>query len=627
MIFKFKHRNKKKKKPKKEKKKFKFSSKFKGSIGFMYPFGYVDTDPYLFLGKKVISVFDVTFIYGSNRPDVIGWVTKLIPSSLLDSGKVLFVQRQKGIDKETEDDITNKTLASSIETMANTKDKDAKESAKNSSRITDMQISASLSKNDIMIDSDVMLIVRADTPEDVERTIYEMKINYKNDSVRGVMITRRTGEQLKSLHDLLLSVHGDHYHNTDMSTVAAGRLFLPSVGFSDPRGVMVGTDIHSLIARNTSVIDFSEVKDAVIYMGGVQPFVSIGGYEGGAFMQNGGTAVAHVIADGNYLRGGRTHYIVLSQNNFHTTDSLYFDMKKEGINPFEVFGTPETVQADANATFDKINTMLLIAAGVENNDYIKNHLKNELIDWYTYKAKGNGIYTDDPEHNPVQAQKILATKDHQDYPTPADFLLNMNNMVSAAALSSPEERRDAKLMYETLSTLVNSYPSIFDKHTTLPDVFKAKDRNIYYDLSNLGEDIKITSITFLNTLAYVTHRALPGETIVIEGLDEINLPVQSLAIYKRRMEKKGIHLISVFEHIKNPVNPASYDTFTGRLSQQDMVVLGGITEDDAKKFSSSWQQDLPITVVKQLVAANKGILYFYRRRDHIGALVDTHLIL
>ena len=623
-------RNKKKKrlkKPKKTRKKKKFGkliNKFKGELGFMYPWGYVDTDPYLFLGKKVISIFDVTFVYGDNRPDVIGWVNKFIPSTLIESGKVIFVQRQKGVDKDTQNDITSKTLASSIITMASSDDKDAQEDSKNSDRIQDMQMSASLAKNNIMIDSDLMLIVRADTPEDIERAVYELKMCWKNELVRGVMVTRRTGQQLKSLREMILEVHGDIYHNTDMSAVAAGRLFLPSVGFSDPRGVMIGTDRQSIIERNTSVVDFSEIRNAVIFMGGVQPYVSIGGYEGGAFMQNGGSAVAHVIADGNYLNGGRTHYIVLSQNSFHTTDSLYFDMSKETINPFEVFGKPETVQNDANDTFDKINTMLLRAAGAENNDYIKNHLKQELIDWYTYKANGNGIYAHDPEHDPIKAQRILATKDHENYPRPSDFLLNMNNMLSAADM---DERKDVKLMYRTMSNLVDSYPIVFDKATTLPDVFRAKDRNIYYDLSKISENPTIISIIFLNVLAYVTHRALPGETIVIEGLDEINLPVESLEIYKRRMEHKGINLISVFERMNNPINPISYENFVGRLSQQDMVVLGGITEKDAKNFSKSWQQELPSIVAHQLEAANPGILYFYRKRDHIGAIVDTHLIL
>ncbi|MBD5430508.1 hypothetical protein [Lactobacillus sp.] len=573
-----------------------------------------------------MAIFDIVFQYGTNRPAGIGWTTNLIPRGYLDNGQVMFIQRQKGVDKETEQNIVGKTLSSSMSTMANTDDDDAKEAANNSDRIQDIQLAAALAKNNIMVDSDILMIVRANTPKDVESVISELKLDYKNSSVRGVMIVRRTGEQLKSLRESLISVHGDHYHNTDMSSVSAGRLFMPSVGFSDSQGVIVGEDVHSLINRNTAVIDFSDIKSAVIYMGNVQPFVSIGGYEGGSFMQNGGTAVAHVIADGNYLNGGRTHHIVLSKNDYRTTDSLVFDMRKDAINPFEVFGTPETVQQDANTNFDKVSTMLLMAAGAENNDYIKQNLSSQIRHWFIYKAKGNGIYTEDPDNEPMKAQRILATNNHKDYPIPSEFLLHLNNMVTDASNTSSQEWRDAKLMYQTLDTLVTSYPSVFRRTTTLPNVYKAKDRNIYYDLSKLGEDKTLKSITFLNVLAYVTNRALPGETIVIEGLDEIDLPVKSLATYRERMDAKGINLISVFEHIKNPVNPFSYETFTGILNQQDMIVLGGITDEDAQQLGQNWQH-LPQTVISQLEAANDGILYFYRRRDHIGALIDTHLIL
>lgn len=614
-----------KKSKKKEKSK---TQKFQGESGFTYPFGYTATDPYLFLGKHtVISVFDTIFQYGTNNPAPIGWVTRLIPSEILQSGKISFIQRQKGVSKTTEESITSKNLVSNVITLSNSQNADAKSNAQNSSRVKDLELSADLAKSDIIVDSDVLLVVRAETPEEIEQVIHELKMNYKNDGVHGVMLVRRTGEQLKTLENMFVSVHGDSYHNTDMATVSAGRMFMPSAGFSDTHGVTVGMDVHSLIANNSAVIDFSNIRNAVIYMGDVQPLVSIEGMEGGTFMRNGGTAVAHVLADGNYLSGNRTHHIVLSQNDFHTTDSLVFDMSKESINPFEVFGDPETVQQDANANFDKVTTMMLMSAGVEDNEYIKNNLKKELIDWFTFSAKGNGIYSSDPENEPVRAQKILAGDDHENYPVPADFLLNLNNMVSDASKSSPEEKRDSKLMYESMATLATSYPSIFNKATTLPNIFKSKYRNIYYDLSNLGEDPKITAVSFLNVLAYVTHRALPGEMIVIEGLDEIDLPVESLMPYKKRMNRKGINLISVFEHIKQPVNPISYESFTGRLSQQDMVVLGGITADDVDEFSNSWQQELPQTVANQLKGASQGILYFYRKADRIGALVDTHLIL
>src|SRR5699024_678376 len=80
---------------------------FQGDRGFTYPLGYQDEDAYLFVGhhKQVISVFDVLIQYGTNNPATIGWLLNLIPREELESGRVIFVQRQKGMQKETENEI------------------------------------------------------------------------------------------------------------------------------------------------------------------------------------------------------------------------------------------------------------------------------------------------------------------------------------------------------------------------------------------------------------------------------------------------------------------------------------------------------------------------------------------
>lgn len=54
----------------------------------------------------------------------------------------------------------------------------------------------------------------------------------------------------------------------------------------------------------------------------------------------------------------------------------------------------------------------------------------------------------------------------------------------------------ADFLYNTLSTAFNEFPNIFHKETTLPDVYKATDRNIYYDISALGSNKKIASAVF-----------------------------------------------------------------------------------------------------------------------------------
>ena len=605
------------------------SKNFVGEHGFMYPYGYQETDAYLVLGKKtVISVFDVLFQYGTNNPAPIGWLVRIIPKEELESGRVAFVQRQKLMEKSTEEDIIEKRLRSNVVTIANTKTKSAKQNAQNATRLGDMSISEDLAGDEeSIVDSDVRLVVKAKTPQDVENVIDELKRAYKNADVKGVLLVRRTGEQLEELRTLLTKVSSDAWHNSDMATVSAGRLFLPSSGFSDSDGVFVGYDTSSLLLNNPAIIDFSKVKNAIVFMGNTSPNVSVGGLEGRGLVLNGGSAVAHVIAESNYLAGRRTHHIVLSEFKYHAGDNLIFDMSREGINPFEVFGTPDTVQKDANASFEKTTTMMMMVIKMLDDVMMASNLKTILIDWYINRASNHGIYTDDPDHFKTRAQRILANDDHENYPKPTDFMTELIANTARASAEGEVARREAKFMEDSLRTAFRTYPNIFGKATTIPDEFQPRHRNIYYDLSMVSDDKIITGAVFLNVLAYVTNRALEGEQIVIHGLDQIEVPLAPLLPYKERIERKNIGLITVFEKSESEINPKSFMRFVGRLSKQDAVVLGGLTTNELSYINESWRRNLPMPVEEQLLNSVDGILYFYRRHDRTGALIDTHLVL
>src|SRR5690625_6671051 len=98
--------------------------------------------------------------------------------------------------------------------------------------------------------------MKAKTPEKVDSVISELKRAYKNYDVKGVILVRRTGQQLKEMERLFTDVSADAWHSSDMTSTAAGRLFLPSSGFSDPAGTFVGRDASALLADNPSIIDF-----------------------------------------------------------------------------------------------------------------------------------------------------------------------------------------------------------------------------------------------------------------------------------------------------------------------------------------------------------------------------------
>lgn len=609
------------------------SSEEIGERGFTYPFGYKEEDAYIILGqKKFISIFDVLFQYGTNNPASIGWLLRLVPKEQIESGNIKFIQREKGMDKDREDDIIETEMEVNVSTLENSKDeKNAKERTQNSQRIRDMRDSGALAgEHDTIVDSDICLIVKSDSAEGVEQTLKEIKKAYKHNSVKGVMFVRRTGEQLNELKNLLTTVRADAWHSADMSTVSASKIFLPSSGFSDEQGVYVGTDISSLLSHNPSIVDFTGVRNAIVFMGGVSVYGSIGGFEGGSLLANSGSAVAHVMADSNYLAGKRTHHIMLSKSDYTSPDSLVFDMTKESINTLETFGSVETVQADATANFNKATAvMLLIAKTGSSEEKIKleAELKDLLVEWVINSANNGGIYTKNPERDPNRARRILATENHKDYPTLYDFLPALNSNVAKRATEGEGPRAVADFLYKTLKTAFNEYPNIFHKETTLPDSFKSNDRNIYYDLSGLENDRKVAGAVFLNTLAYVTNRALNGEQIIIHGLDNIEIPLDEIIPYKEIMERKNIGLITVFNGSEKAINPVTYSAFVGKLSRQDMVILGGLVPNELKDIETTWSRKLPEQVSKTLLESNQNILYFYRKRDRISALIKTHLIL
>lgn len=235
-------------------------------------------------------------------------------------------------------------------------------------------------------------------------------------------------------------------------------------------------------------------------------------------------------------------------------------------------GSPETVQSDANENFEKITQIFLLASNT-SNPYIKSRLKSIIVDWFINRAGGHGLYTDDPVNEPNQAQRILATDIHDNYPRPVDFLTELHTNITVSSNEGAESRRDANLLYETMYTLTQQYPNIFSSYITLLDEYSSNQKNIYYDISSFNKDSKIAGVIFLNVPSYVVHRALPGELIVIHGLDQMSLPVQTIVPYKKVIRSKNLGLITVFEERESDINPISFSEFCGPLSRQDMVVI------------------------------------------------------
>ncbi len=606
--------------------------KFKGQSGFVSDDGYVEYDGYV---KSIetgdyITVFDVLVKYGTHNPEVIGWLTQLIPSDQLKHGDIWFGYREKGMGKKTEDTIFSKTLNSKQASAKKAKpDKDLREQSKRELEDEDINLTRALTNDDEkIVDSDTVLVVRAKSPKDLEKTIGELRQNYKDNGILGFMFLRKTSQILDTLLNVAINISADVRHNSDMQTVAASRLFLPSSGFADEYGVYCGTDVHSFISDNSSIIDFSGIRHAVIHTGGTKGKVSIGGIEGASLVSNYGTAIAHVVAQDNYMvNGSRTHFINLNKFDYQFEDSRVFDMKDYTINPLEVYGTKETVEMDANSNIDKVVEIIMLLLNSSKEEF-RSVLTDTLVDWLIHRANGgSGMYTDDPKNEPTLAWRILATTNHQDYPTLTDFIPELQALLARESKKGDTAREKADMIYRSVRTASRRYPQVFKEKTNIPDSLSSTDRNIYYNLWSITNKA-IKSATFLNVLAYVSHRANVGDVVVVTGLDSIKVDPKILKPYRDKLDSKGIGLITTFEERDDSeVNIDTMNDFINPLVTQDLVVLGGVTLNSLNSITKSWGRELPDIVKEDLTENIPSRFYVYRSRDFANAIIDAQMIL
>lgn len=609
---------------------------FRGEPGFMAE-GYIDFDSYVRINQdgEYLSLFDVRFAPGTFNPASVGWQNMLIPTVPLRKGQIQFMKREKNMGKGEEDAILSSRLTSRLVTNVNEKiSDDSRENSRKEVEQRDLQLASELSKNDNLTDSDMTLIIKASSPERIEDTLDELRQNYKDRGLVGISFVRKTAIQRQELLDLPHKVSEDVFHASNVQTVIAGDLFLPSSGFADRYGTVVGSDIHSYLAGTPSIIDFHGVRHAVIMTGGIQGLISIGGGEGAQLVSNPGSGWAHLIADDNYLVDGtRTYHIYLTDfvGGYHAYDSRVFDMSKYTINTLETYGTKETVAQDANNNFDKVTEIIMLLMSNQNpSPSLRQTLQQRLVTWVTERAGVNGIYTRDPAREPNLAYRILATKNHETYPTLQDFIPDLQGLVAGASKVGERARQEAEILLNAVTTASMRYPSVFNEKTNIPDSFGYEDRNIYFDLSKVGGGTinakMLKGAVFLNTISYVANRAKPGDMVVVHGIDSVLVSPSVLGPYRDILDRKHIGLVTTFEGRGNQdMNIETLKDFVHSLVEQDVFIVGGLQPENQELIARNLGHPLPENVITDLSAQQPSIFYLYRSSDFGSAVIDTHL--
>src|SRR5699024_11446510 len=155
---------------------------------------------------------------------------------------------------------------------------------------------------------------------------------------------------------------------------------------------------------------------------------------------------------------------------YHSTNSNALAMQKLTLNTLEVYRTKENVEVDANDNFEKVTEIIMMLLGenaVSSDQYanISGMLKEQLIDWVIKRAGGNGIYTLDPQNEPTRAWRILATEQHQNYPTIGDVVLELDSDVARERKVGENADDRAQLLLRAVKKNVNQYTQASKSNT------------------------------------------------------------------------------------------------------------------------------------------------------------------
>ena len=100
------------------------------------------------------------------------------------------------MSKGTENEIFSKKLHSKKVTMLNSEEStDERENSKKELELADIRLTMDLAKNEHIVDSDISLVIWSDTPEQLKKTVDELRQNYKDSGIPGFMIVRKTFKQ------------------------------------------------------------------------------------------------------------------------------------------------------------------------------------------------------------------------------------------------------------------------------------------------------------------------------------------------------------------------------------------------------------------------------------------------
>lgn len=596
---------------------------------------------YLEMNKQFISVFRMSNKFGANHEaDGIGWFSRILPMASANADYT-FIERARTLPKTRRDEIEDKYLETSEgEAKDNSKAKTFRGLRNQDRRLFATELAAQRS----LVASDAHLIVKSVSEGGVDQGIKRHRNRITDMKLTGLRFTRLAGSQKSWFERLFKPFHPDRNSFIEPSSLYSRRMQLKSRGFNDRQGMPIGSPVQidgEFNPMDVSIMDFNDFRKQVV-IGGNGSFAPrfVWKKDGQTYKDStasGASIIAQSIANESWMRGKRVHHIMLRDVPYKSPDALEFDMSKEAINPLEVYGDWENIQSSVQLNFDKLIKMFDLLSGNKLNEYSKSNLAEVINDFYVNRANGNGIWTNDVEHEELKARKVLANEfNHQYYPKMAELIPALHNNVAVKSNQGEMSLRDAQQLETSLSNAVDSSRNVFNKATTLPDFIGNDHNQIYYNLETLDSNNNIYMAQLLNVLSYVsaTVREGSGDLVIIHGADNITKNVAPLvAEFRKRFLRRGIRLVWAFDENeldgKERITALDDENVYGELNKDvDYYVMSRLTPDAFEKLNAQFNGVLP-SVVKDVLTdyQEERAAYISRAKDGVNSPVLLEVLL
>ncbi|MGK8594689.1 hypothetical protein [Staphylococcus aureus] len=236
--------------------------------------------------------------------------------------------------------------------------------------------------------------------------------------------------------------------------------------------------------------------------------------------------------------------------------------------------------------------------------------------------------------------RLIGISEPETVKTMGSFILTLNNYQKSVRdnpTSTEEEINNAKRLYQTVQSALNTHSQLFNTVTTLPSHKDNSKLQWYYDVSSINNP-DVREAQFVNAFDYCTYTAAPNDIVMIHGVDKIS--VETLKVLKPTLEQlseRGVRLAYLFDtvgsgEVKDDVLKADIFNTDGILYQDfeqqfDYSILGTMSQSDLSQYENKVRQQLNPELRSALIRNNPVQYQIRRTGDLTSNIIRAEFIL